>query len=92
MSHLRVNYWFSAPPKTLELILELSERSFSEIAAHGDTGAWGLFDRLEAKNCAISLKSPAINEIKKFQKFISIIEINEWNNWGITQVCGGTEL
>ena len=51
-------------------------------------GAWGLFDRLEAKNCAISLESPAIKERKKFQKFISIIEINEWNNWGITQVCG----
>ena len=45
------NSGFSARAKTLVLILELWERVFAEIAAHGETDAWE-FDEKNLKSSA----------------------------------------
>ena len=41
-SDIRTKLWFSAPVKTVVLVLKPLSSVFPEIAAHGDTPAWGL--------------------------------------------------
>ena len=72
-SDWRVNKCFSMLVKTLVWIWEISQHLFTEIAAHGETDAWGLFCpsgrlRLKALFCSQYFQKDFL--IPNFQKII----------------------